>query len=279
MKRLILLASLAAILVSSCNLNHYFSSPIAKSWKFLNMKQPGVNYYDDTNSMLIDTINNRFKMAYLRFYDDQNYTMIGDNVSSLGTWHFEQADSTLVLDNFYHRQPVTFKLERQITEFLKIHLIKIGKTNVNAEGNTLSFEGDPHFEHFRVDLMSHEANAWRIRPDHKESHSEIKKRLMAHLDYVIAYFQLVHDEERTYFEPVYFQTILRFYQNGIGLEHQDYISNHWLRCFYDHDDALDAYKLMEQALEGMGSYPDAENYTDGYLKATKKMKEALEKLN
>jgi hypothetical protein len=241
------------------------------------MNGDGVDWTDN-NSQLLSKLNKRLHYGYLRLYSDHKYTFLGENISAMHSWSLNRIDSTLTIDSFIDENNLRFRLLENDNNWLKLNLTAIGETSIMGNDNTFVFENSPYFESGMKDLLSYPYNAWRIKPDHKETYAEIMKRVMAHVDFMIAYYQMIEDEQHTSFMPMYLQTILRFYQNGIGISAEVPLDKGWESCFYDHADALAGQKILEDAIGGMGRYPDAATYTEGYLKALKQMKEYLEKI-
>lgn len=304
MKRLLILSILSLLLFSSCGwIEEHFKDKLTSSWKFSHMDNPpdgavvllmeesDMEENPDSNLnnprrdlpknnlLIIDGINREFHDGYLRLYDDHKYTFLGKNISAMHSWDFNKSDSTLILDSFANVYEVRLKIVENDREWLKMNLTGIGKREIDGSHHTLLFRNDPQFEYANTDLLSYPLNTWRVKPTHKETHDEIMKRVKAHVDFLIAYYQVIEDDHRSSFAPMYLQSAFKFYQNGMAIDNDAYTQYSWQSCFYDIDDAKAGQKILVEALNGMGEYPDAKSYTEGYLKALKKMKEFLEKIN
>ena len=281
MKRLLISSLLSALMLYSCSqlMKFKLKGGIDSSWKFSHMN----NELKDTtsaNGALINTIYRRFNNGYLHLYDDHSYTFVGDNISALHTWSLNSKDSTLSLDSFLYSKPLGFKLLEKDNEWLKLDLSSLGKTSISGGSNTMLFVYDPYFETKDIDLLDYQHNQWRIKPSHHEDRAQLKKRLTAHIDYLIAYFQMIEDDNRSSFIPMYLQSMFKFYSNGIAVRNEENIDESWDSYFYDHEDAIAAQKILVEAIEGMGPYPESQgSFTKGYIKALQKMKVFLEKVD
>jgi|GEM_PF-3727529 len=279
MKRLFTLSLLTALLCSSCGMvGKFFKDKLTVSWKFTHMDGT-TDSENDTTSHEWGMLNKRFHNGYLRLYDDYKYTFVGENISAMHSWSRSKSDSTMVLDSFIGSKALHLKIVEIGDEWLKLNVTGIGSTALDGRRNTLLFGNDPSFEYANIDLLNYPLNSWRIKPTHKESQAEILKRVKAHVDFLIAYYQMIEDDNRSSFAPMYLQSIFGFYQNGIAIDNDAYLQYKWQSCFYDEDDAKAGQQILVEALNGMGQYPDAKNFTEGYLKALKKMKEFLSKIS
>jgi hypothetical protein len=279
MKRLLTLSVLLALFTSSCSLiEQQFKDKLTHSWKFTRMNNADMDITDD-NSQLIHTIYKQFKYGYLRLYDDHKYTFVGEEISAMHSWYIHKSDSTLILDSFAHNTELRFRILRNEHEWLKLSLTGYGKTAIDGHDYAFLFSNVPNFEYSNIDLLSYPINAWRIRPTHKENQDEILKRVKGNVDYSIAYYKMIEDDNRSSFMPMYLQTVFKFYQNGMSVVSEENMKEGWESCFYDHQDAEKGRKMLADAIQSMGQYPDAKNFTEGYLKALKQMREFLDKIN
>ena len=279
MKRLIIFPFVSLCILTSCNLKFPVGDTMTQSWKFSHMDDSdSLSVTEGVDAQILDTVYKRFTEGYLRLYPGKRYTFVGNRVSSLSQWSFRRADSILTIDSFIGGIQLRFKVIEYSDKWLRMDLTGFGKRAIHHSDHTLLFALDPYFEYSDIDLLNYEHNTWRIKPAHKENHAEIKKRVTDHIDYMIAYFQMIEDDNRNSFIPMYLQSTMKFYQNGIALENQYAMNRGWEDCFYDHEDALAASTIMGDGITGMGPYPNAKNFTEGYMKALKMMKEYLGKV-
>jgi hypothetical protein len=254
-------------------------SGLSKSWKFEQSTNIAyLQYRTDQNSLLIDSISKRFEMGYLSLYDDHRYTYLGKYVSSIGAWRYNEATSVVTIDSFMNNVPVTFKLKGAGETWMILLPLAFGDTKLDSGDVSFVFAYNPHFEEGNVDLLTYDRNDWRQRPSHPESDAEIKRRVKKHVDFLADYCQLVHDKERTYFEPVYLQSAVRFCRDGVGVESDSLLSDKWIKCFYDRNDALKGRQVLADAIASTGKYPeDQKTYLDAYVIVVNKMKDYMEK--
>ncbi|MCW3126105.1 MAG: hypothetical protein JWO03_1763, partial [Bacteroidetes bacterium] len=70
---------------------------------------------------------------------------------------------------------------------------------------------------------------------------------------------------RTYFEPMYMQTAVRFCRDGVGVESEAHLTQPWINCFYDREDALKGRQILEEAVAASGKFPEDQKLMDAYL--------------
>jgi hypothetical protein len=250
---------LVAISLSSCNFFKHKDS-LCASWKLM-----GSDDREPDN-----LLQKEFYYAHLRFYDNNEYTFLNGDRFAHGKWAFDKKDSTLTIFGFKHNANLVLKVKVADGDWLK------GHTTFMQTDMDFLFKQDPYFEHNDMDLLSQKSNAWRIKPDHKESKEEIRERVTAHIEYMRQYFGMVHQEKRASFQTGFMHTPLNFYQNGIGLKRDLDLPPGWIDSFYDVEDALAGSKLIGQSIESITSYPESTgSYTEGYYKALQEMKTYL----
>lgn len=280
MKRILLLAIVPLLLLASCDdyIRKHYGDKMIASWKFQRMNGSVMNL-SGADTSPEDLVGMKLRYGYLHLYSDRKYTFIGENISVMHSWSFNRSDSLLVIDSFVNNEDLRFKVLYCDADYLSMYMVAFGRNKTDSRNNDILFRYDPYFENAGSDLLIYPRNRWRIKPDHKESHAEIRKRVLDHLNFMIAYYQMIEDKHWNAFAPMYLQTVVKFYQNGIAIQNEEYMGKKWESCFYDHDDALQGRKILVDALNGIGTYPEESTYTAGYLKALKQMKDFLEKVN
>ncbi len=123
-----------------------------------------------------------------------------------------------------------------------------------------------------VDLLAPEQNTWREKAAKKESKEEIQARVVAHLDYLITYFEGIEEKKQTYFETGLMSSPFRFYAHGLGLSRDSPYARQWQASFYDEADARVAFDLLKASLQSVNKFPRARTFTQEYLLAFQQMR-------
>lgn len=91
-------------------------------------------------------------------------------------------------------------------------------------------------------------NRWRIKPSEKESDSAIYKRLKNCLLFFALYYRdhIKRNGEIISFEGL--PEIFAWYNRGIGLPDKEELSDSWIDCFYDKEQALKGYSILRKLI-------------------------------
>ncbi|MPR37060.1 hypothetical protein [Salmonirosea aquatica] len=126
--------------------------------------------------------------------------------------------------------------------------------------------------HDGVDLLSPEANTWRVKPTRKETPEQVKARAIQHLDYLITYFEGVKENKQGYFEIGIISSPFVFYAHGLGLSRETATAQRWRESFYDEQNAAQGFDYLRAALRSLKKYPKADTFTEEYLLAFRNMR-------
>lgn len=267
----ILFASLA---FAGCDKFTKGTDPWANCWKVTSIEATDTLSADT----VFDIVKFRTNEGYLRLYKGGKYVLFSKQGSAQGTWVLDDAEKHLKLENFAQGFSANFEILSNENAWLSLQPVSVGKVVAKQKSNLL-LKVDPYFEHEDLDLMQPDRNAWRIKPTHAESKQEIKKKVAAHLQYMIDYFQFTEDNGQGFFETWQLQTPYRFYSNGMSIENlDDEKPQHWRQWFYNEADAEQGHRLMAQALMSINKYPaNTKTFTEGYILALKEMKEFVDR--
>lgn len=201
------------------------------------------------------------KDAILTFYPHEKYTLIGP-----GGVYSEGKMGDLYL--LYLPDSTTLELKKEPAKDGSPKLVQLHSENpmeiLISENSTLRYGSR--------DLCSPERNWWRIKPEQKESHQQIEQRTVAHLDYMIDYFEIIEDSRVRTFNTKYLNIPFLLYRNSMKLPQISRMPESWKNLYYDDEDAGYAYTLLQDALHRIGEYPkDPENSTKGFAEAMKIM--------
>lgn len=91
-------------------------------------------------------------------------------------------------------------------------------------------------------------NQWRIQPAKEETDSAIHARIKNCLLFFALYYR---DHIKMEAETISFEglpSIFEWYNGGIGLPNKDEISNSWIDCFYNKEQALKGYAILRRLI-------------------------------
>lgn len=267
-----LLLVLASV-IAFCSCDRFFSDPYARSWKVTSIDTDDTSTTDASYNTIVYKMNE----GYLRLYKTGHYTLFGKFGSVQGSWVINEEQQTLTLNDFAKSGNAQFDVTQKGAGWLHLRPVSIGGEPVNVEAKVL-LKDDPHFEHGDVDLLSAEMNKWRLKPAKRATKEELKKRVIDHINFMIAYFQLTEDSKQGYFEVWQLQSPYGFYNNGMAIDNYESSDPQpWRAWFYDETEAAEGHKLMAQALRSVNKYPAGKKtFTEAYLIVLKEMKEFLE---
>jgi hypothetical protein len=226
-----------------------------------------------SDSMALNYYVSLFKEeTFLKLSQNNVYTILSqDGDYNTGKWQL--TDNTQELQFM----PVAiakcnFTLKKEIEADTDLEYLILKNTDKKLKVNLLLVEDD-YYETKKSNLLSDEANWWRKRPLKKESNEQIKKRILAQLDYMIQYFEMIDSKNLTSFMVKHLKSPYLFYSNGIGLDENNLLKN---SMFYDYADTMTALQYYNKALNSISEYPaDTESFTKGYTNALKKISKTI----
>jgi hypothetical protein len=140
----------------------------------------------------------------------------------------------------------------------------------------ISCKKSEQFLHDGIDLLAPEQNAWRIKPNQKETSEQVKVRTIQHLDYLIKYFECVKENKQGYFETGIISSPFVFYSHGLGLSRETPLAQRWRESFFDEENANQGFAYLRKALRSVKKYPRANTLTEEYLLAFRIMRTYFE---
>lgn len=202
--------------------------------------------------------------SFLKLFDDNTFGVLskeGDYIN--GSYSFE--DTQLRMD--FGKYGV-FNFERTVEHNPDTNTDIVVLKGKNKQKNELRIllTPDDKFEIDEIDLLTLDHNWWRVKPLKPESQEQLKKRVSAHLSYMIDYFDLINKKKAKSFEIPHLKSPFRFYANGLGLNKRyDYITSDY---FFNSEDASKAYQILQEGFDSIGIYPAGKDtYSEGYKNA------------
>lgn len=213
--------------------------------------------------------------AFIKFFDTDSLSFLTSlGYYSKGTWSHDDEAGTFDI-NIGPLGSMTYQKQEEEGEGKGLDYLVLKSRNSKGLTVNLLLKKDDYFESDKTDLLSLPLNWWRIKPTKSESKAQIKRRVLAQIDYMISYFELISDKKYGSFQSKPLVCPFSLFANGIGLDPsgvQDYN-----QLFFDDTDAAFAYNLLKGGLNSISVYPaDKESYTKGYANALKEIRKFIE---
>jgi hypothetical protein len=145
----------------------------------------------------------------------------------------------LRIDSFNYK-----KLGRMVTPF--------DTTGLFADADEIRFAFKLDKERYKdedEDPYSKSNNWWRIKPLEPEKPEQVKKRVLALIDFHILMFQDAWDREKDVVLYTWFSSPLIVAGNGMALQRYETIKADWEDCFYNAEQAQQGYRLLQDGFK------------------------------
>jgi hypothetical protein len=175
------------------------------------------------------------------FYFSVDSTFIKNprNAMEFGRWLYNDAAKTITL-NYQNGSKDVYKIAALSAKELIVINSGIGsitQLKFIAKGKRyIDKTQDPYYIY---------NNQWRIAPKNPENESLIRKRLKDCLHFYILFYKDNIAREETTISFYGLPTCLKWYAGGIFMVKEKDLNGNWFDCFYNKDQAMKAYKMME----------------------------------
>lgn len=213
--------------------------------------------------------------AFIKFFDNDSLNLLnGLGKYSLGKWSNDNNTSIFEM-NINNIRKIIFAKKEEEGDSNEFGYLVLKSQNSKGLIINLLLKKDGYYESEKTDLLSLSSNWWRIKSLKKESKELIKKRVIAQIDFMIKYFELIDDKEYGSFQYKQLTSPYKFYSNGLGLDPSELIE--YNKIFNNYDDAATAYDLLDKGMKSISVYPsDKESFTKGYTNALKEIRKFIE---
>nr|WP_294907918.1 hypothetical protein [uncultured Lacibacter sp.] len=193
-------------------------------------------------------IGNKLDVYVLRFYPEGNYTLCADYLFEQGKWAFDAQKKLLVFhpengdSTVKERYLADSQLPNGKTQFSFYSSFPVNKANpdelITVQAVTNASAKDP---------FTKEMHAWRNKPVQAETEAQIKQRVVAYLQFLLAFYQHAKDNKlenpggRWYPKPII------FFSNKVRMAYEDELAD-WYAIFHSKEEAVKAYQLISGAL-------------------------------
>ena len=197
----------------------------------------------------------KFEIPYRSFYFSTKGTFVKNprNTFDYGNWIYDDAAKTITLNNSIDKSKDIYKIAKISAD--ELTLVNVG---VNSATNLKFIAPGKRFKNANAEPYFLENNRWRIKPKIKESDSAIHQRLKENLNFFILFYKsaLAKDDKTVSFWGL--PSCFKWYGGAIFLKKKDELKENWINCFYNEDQAMQAYALADRLLSQKYNWPKGE---------------------
>ena len=210
---------------------------------------------DDAGGLQGMQENAQVEIPYRSFYFSTKGTFVKNprNTFDYGNWIYDDAAKTIIINNLIDRAKDIYKIAKITSD--ELTLVNVG---VNSATNLKFIAPGKRFKNANAEPYFLENNRWRIKPKSKESDSAIRQRLKENIYFFILFYKsaLAKDDKIVSFWGL--PSCFKWYGGAIFLKKKDELKENWINCFYNEDQAMQAYALAEKLLSQKYNWPKGE---------------------
>ena len=199
--------------------------------------------------------NSQFEIPYRSFYFSTKGTFVKNprNTFDYGNWGYDDATKIITINNVIDKNKDIYKIAKIAAD--ELILVNVG---VNSTTNLKFIAPGKRFKNANEEPFYLENNRWRIKPKNKESDSAIHQRLKENIHFFILFYKsvLAKDDKQVSFWGL--PSCFKWYGGGIFLKKENELKKNWVDCFYNKDQAMQAYALADKLLAQKYTWPKGE---------------------
>lgn len=209
---------------------------LCQNWQHTDDLESLQNANDDDELML--------PFRAFHFANDHSFIKNPRNAMEYGNWSYDDDSKMITLSYKSSKETDRYKIRAIAVDELKL---------TNAGLNTQSviiFSGDSiSYQNQAANPFHIDNNQWRIRPAKAETNAQIRERIKGCMRFYLLFYK-DHIARRTKTISFYgFPTCFRWYAGGIYLVKQDELKDNWFACFYNKEQAMKGYKIVDSLLD------------------------------
>ncbi|MEA5257050.1 hypothetical protein VB264_04580 [Arcicella aquatica] len=214
--------------------------------------------------------------TFIKFFDNDSLTLLNNHgLFAVGTWSNNPTTDSIFFMNINNIGKISFLKQDEEGEGGEFEYLVLKSKSAKGLIVNLLLKKDYYYESKKTDLLSVSSNWWRVKPTKKETKDQIKKRVIAQIDFMLKYFELIDDKQYTTFKTTPLICPYSLYSTGMDINPSELTE--YNKLFYDYDDAATAYELLDKGLKSISVYPaDSETFTKGYSNALKEIRKFIE---
>ncbi len=226
---------------------------------------------DDLDALKDMTDDSRIEIPFRSFYffADGSFVKNPRNALDYGLWAYDAAAKTITLNSVLEKGKDVYKIAALAPDELKL-------VNKSVSSNTvLTFTGlGKSFNKPEDDPYHISNNQWRLTPSQKESDAQLQQRLKENLHFFVLFYRNAIAKDAKTASTWGLPACLKFYGGGIYITKAAELNDNWIKCFYNKEQAMKAYAVMDKVMEKKYSWPKGET---NWLKQNLAVLEQMEK--
>jgi hypothetical protein len=199
--------------------------------------------------------NSKFEIPYRSFYLSTQGSFVKNPRSTFdyGNWSFDDAGKTVTINNSIDRGKDIYKIARITPD--ELTLVNVG---ANSATNLKFISSGKRFKNAADEPYFLENNRWRIKPKNKESDSAIHQRLKENIHFFILFYKsaLAKDDKVISFWGL--PSCFKWYGGAIYIKKETELKENWINCFYNKEQAMQAYALADKLVSQKYDWPKGE---------------------
>ncbi len=233
---------------------------LSSSGNMFNLIGQGWENEDDALALQEIDDNSSLEIAHRSYYfsTDGSFVKNPRNAMDYGRWEYDSVAKTITLYYKVEGGKDIYKIAALAAD--ELVLVNKGlntSTNLKFISSAKRFK-DPKAEPFHISN-----NQWRIRPLGKETDTEIRQRLKANLHFFILFYRDAIAKNARHVSFWGLPSCLKWYAGAIYLVKKEELNPVWIECFYNRDQAMKAYAIMDKVMGMKYTWPkDQRNWVE-----------------
>lgn len=201
------------------------------------------------------TESSQFEVPYRSFYFSTNGSFVKNprNAFDYGTWTYDDAAKTITVNNSIEKIREVYKIAK-----ITANEMTLANAGANSAASLKFVAPGMRFKNAADEPYFLENNRWRIKPKSKESDSAIHQRLKENLYFFILFYKsaLAKEDKAVSFWGL--PSCFKWYGGAIFIKKEDELKDNWVNCFYNKEQAMQAYALADKLLSQQYNWPKGE---------------------
>ncbi len=210
---------------------------------------------DDADALEGMEENSKFEIPYRSFYFSTEGSFVKNprNAMDYGKWSFDGSAKTITINNTVDREINTYKIA-----LLSANEMILVNTGINSTTNLKFIAPGKRYIRAADEPFFLENNRWRIPPKAKEPDSAIHRRLKENIHFFILFYKSALAKEDQVISFWGLPSCFKWYGGGVFLKKETELKENWINCFYNKEQAMQAYALADKLLSQKYDWPKGE---------------------
>jgi hypothetical protein len=211
---------------------------ISQHWELPNMEAaPDIDLVLDDHGKRI--------FPELILFRDSGYIESPHSHFSIGTWQVTQEGNKLMLVLHANDQ----KGKTYLIQDVNSRYLHLGAYNSHGKLVYMLLSSDGLVHRNRLNDPFHPFNnQWRIKPAKPETDSAIAARARACVKFYALFYRDNIKRNKKEISFLGLPVIFEWYRRGIGLPDRDKVSDSWVECFYNEEQAQKGYDILRELI-------------------------------